>query len=247
MLKSLILTVLVILGYSSRAQEFKFGFNFFPVTAYKLSSDKEFLILPDYTSVKLEHDWKLTSRKVYSSGIFLRYNKKHFVAKIEANYFNRYFNLGSNIIPPYQSTEDGYHLTLRYFTIEVPLYVGYTLNYSTLLKVTPFAGVSTDIGKMKTIIPKPLHGIETSDSEYHYRDEVGMQNMPPVMFYYTGGIELMYYGTFIQLAVKQNALPLLKRSDPHNANLTKMMMVEATLGVVLNKGGMFHTLWKGRQ
>jgi hypothetical protein len=74
-----------------------------------------------------------------------------------------------------------------------------------------------------------------------------MQNMPTVMFYYTGGIELMYYGTFIQLAVKQNALPLLKRSDPHNANLTKMMMVEATLGVVLNKGGMFHTLWKGRQ
>lgn len=248
MLKSIALIFLVMCStLAAQSQDFKFGLNLFPISAYKTVFDQDYLIMPDYTSLKLKQTISYSAHKSYGSGIFFRYNKNRFVAKSELNFFNRFYNLGRNITPPYQSTKRGSRLALRYFTIEVPLYAGYTLNYNGLIKITPFAGISAEFGKMKPVFPPVMKLFEENDAEILYSDFFRINERHPAITYnYTAGIEFMYYGTLIQIAAKKNGNPILLSMDPNNANLTDIYMLEGTLAFVLNRGGMFHTLLRGR-
>lgn len=235
-----------IICFGATAQEFKLGLNVFPFTAYKLGYDKEFLILPDNSSLKGNEDWQINIRKIHLCGLFLRYNNRRFFAKTEFNYFNRYLKLGRNITVPYQSTERGYLLALSHLTFEVPLYLGYTLNYNHPFKITPFVGISCEIGKMKPLVPVFMKTIFDSDEEWRYKDYFDQnKTMSPVLVNYAAGVEFMYYGTLLQIAVKKNVSPLTDHTGG-NANITDLMMVEGTLGFVFNRGGATHKMIRGR-
>ncbi len=223
------------------------GLNIFPFTAYKLDFDKEYLILKDNSSLEVNEEWQINIKKIYLCGLFFRYNNRRFFAKTEFNYFNRYIKLGRNITPPFQSTEHGYRLAMHHLTFEVPLYVGYTLNYNNPFKITPFVGVSAEIGRMKPLIPQPIKGIFENDDEWFYRDYFDQRKtLVSPLLNYAVGVEFMFYGTFLQFAAKKNVGQVTDHGR-HNANITDLLMIESTIGFVFNRGGNMHTMLRGHQ
>lgn len=244
MKKKLLATLACLCVYlSASSQEFRFGINLFPVNTYQLKYDKDYFILPDYTSVRVDESMRVSARKVYLSGFYFRANWDHFMLKSEINYFNRFFELGKTTLPqPYSS--DPYKLTVRYLTFEVPLYAGYTLKPGGKFRVTPFVGISAELGKIKPLIPPVMKIFEDQESERIYGELFDQDKLlPPTLINYAAGIEFIYYGILLQVAAKQNATPVF-RKDPNNANATSLTMIECTLGFGIHKGGFAHTILK---
>lgn len=226
---------------SARAQEFRFGFNLFPVNTYQLKYDKPYFILPDYTSIKLDESMRVSARKSYLAGFYFRWNWNHVMVKTELNYFNRFFSLGETTMPEFYS-DDPYKVTIRYLTFEVPLYVGYTLKPNGKFRITPFVGVSGELGKMKPLIPPVITVFEDQEKERVYWKLFDQKALlPPTLINYAAGVEVIHYGVLLQLVVKQNATPVF-RHNPQNANPTSLTMIECTVGFGIHKGGMAHSI-----
>lgn len=228
---------------AAKAQEFRFGFNLFPVNTFQLKYDKPNFIMPDQTSVRVDETMHISARKIYLTGFYFRWNWHHLMVKTEVNYFNRYFYIGESPTPVEYSSDPS-EATVRYLTFEVPLYFGYTLKPHGKFKITPFAGVSSEIGKLKPLFPPVMKTFEDMANERIY-GELGKNSdlMPPVLINYTAGVELLYYGVLLQIAAKRNATPVFK-SLPGNATVTSLMMIEATVGFGLHKGGLAHMITK---
>jgi len=232
--------------FNARSQEFRFGINLFPVNTYQLKYDKDYFILPDYTSVRVDQSMRVSARKSYLTGFYFRANWNHLMLKSEINYFNRFFEIGKTTLPqPY--SEDPYKLTIRYLTFEVPLYVGYTLKPGGKFKITPFVGVSAELGKLKPLIPPVMKTFEGMDTERNYGELFDQKALlPPTLINSVAGIEIIYYGVLLQVAAKQNATPVMRKSST-NANVTDLTMIECTVGFGIHKGGFAHTIlrkWK---
>jgi hypothetical protein len=227
----------------ARAQEFRFGINLFPVNTYQLKYDKPAFILPDYTSVKVDESMRVSARKVYLTGLYFRVNWGHVMLKTELNYFNRFFNIGNTTIPQEYSS-DPYKLTIRYMTFEVPLYVGYTLKPNGKFRVTPFVGISSELGKMKPLIPPVMKTFEDKSTERVYGELFDQKALlPSTLINYAAGVEIIYYGVLLQVAAKQNATPVFNH-NPNNANPTTLTMIECTVGFGIHKGGFAHSIFK---
>lgn len=242
--KKLLATLACLCLYlSARSQEFRFGINLFPVNTYQLKYDKDYFILPDYTSVRVDESMRVSARKVYLTGFYFRANFGHLMLKSEINYFNRYFEIGKTTMPQ-EYSDDPYKLTVRYLTFEVPLYVGYTLKPSGKFKITPFAGVSAELGKLKPLIPPVMKVFEDQSTERNYGTLFDQKALlPPTLVNYAAGVEFIYYGVLLQVAAKQNATPVF-RNNPNNANATSLTMIECTLGFGIHKGGFAHSIFR---
>lgn len=235
------LVCLLILSFhvGLKAQVFQFGLNIFPLTAYKTKFDEKYLILPNNASVAINDKLRWSIHKFYSGGLFMRYTKGNFLFRTEINYFNRFFHLGETNTEWKYSTGPR-SLRLRYFTIETPLYFGYTLNPSKKYKITPFAGVTAEWMKRKPLVPAAITQIDSDDESYtvkmsdHYDiNKLFYSNT----FHYAAGIEFSYFGASFCIAAKRNILPLVRHTVPYNADLKHWWLFESTLSLTFKRGG----------
>jgi hypothetical protein len=126
----------------------------------------------------------------------------------------------------------------------VPLYVGYTLKPNGKFRVTPFVGISSELGKMKPLIPPVMKTFEDKSTERVYGELFDQKALlPSTLINYAAGVEIIYYGVLLQVAAKQNATPVFNH-NPNNANPTTLTMIECTVGFGIHKGGFAHSIFK---
>ncbi len=236
----------------SRAQIGEMGLNVFLPSVYRLETGLNKLPWDDryqYTDnsyFKIRKNWQTTWFNGHYCGLFYRYSKGHAVFRTELNLFLQTFRFGTGhylyVNWKGDTTEEntifnmsnGY---LTYLTVKTPVWLGYTFNPKSKLKITAFAGAGADwLQGSGWRMMNPYIG----DDQINVLGDV-RASMKKVRPWLQAGVELKHYGKTLQMSLVRNDQVLFNLGG---ADFRNPYMLSATLSFTYRRGGIYHRFLK---
>ena len=220
----LIFVTTLFIASISPAQKFDAGFTITPLTINKLEFDKKAIILEDDKSYDIGEEKPClgypTLMGIFSSGIYIRFDKYHWYLKTEMNYQTKSFRYTNKSL---QFNK----LYFYYSCIEVPIVFGIRLNPENIVRYKLQAGVNLEYGKFNHnsfISPFYMLGININENKSM------LNRISPLIYYYHVGIGFDYYGISFDLRCEKNINNINKDLSEFNANFTNIYSVRLCIG-----------------
>lgn len=223
-------------------QQWEMGVVYSPYSRSKITFDKDYIIFNDYTSLIASDKKSHGYFTLFSTGVFTRYRWRNMYVHTEINLFENKFK---KQLPGWLTSNEAY---FTYSAVEIPVFVGLTLNPGSLIKINVFGGMNNKIGRFSTVYFSSLSNTDVFSTnlngEYYPDAERKKELMNKFSLYYvdvTGGIGLSYYGTTVDLRIERNLTNLNKIQYDYNANFAQLQMIRLCFTVKLYRP------WKMKQ
>ncbi len=224
-LKIIHISLFIVVCFSNaHSQNVDFGFTLSPLTLNKLEFDKPAIILNDYYSYDIgKTDPSLgypSLLGLFSSGLYIRYNKYSWYLKAELNYQTKSFRYTHESIQFKK-------LYFYYSCVEIPIVIGIRLNRENVYKYKLQTGVNIEIGKFNHnsfVSPFYILGLHINENK------AMLDRINPLIYYYHIGFGFDFYGISVDLRGEKNLTNLNKRMDQYNANFTNAYTIRIGLG-----------------